>query len=600
MGKICDSTLFSEVCRLGEELKNERIVEVYQKDGQNLAHPLDHTVLEKLNSIQQKGLGHGEEELTYEANDEIDELWGLLIEKSIICLRFFDKREPFMKNGKRQYVLGLDKLKKYHENYTDFEGVLYGSDAYYRDHVFHVVRVWLLGVYLLLTKNSHLTGGNSRLIDQVHFEGEHVYKIRKAEQDDIDKAEAFMHEDAEDSGVDGEEREAERIESERAGECVVVDKNPGLYKVCERADGTEDSKYFLASIKTFSSEINILEKLSMWTIAALCHDLGYPLEKSKNVLEKTEDMMRAFVSDPYVEKNIKFDGTQDSNNLDIITFMSKKMNPVVEKTGENNRMIAQYKASIQDKYKFKYKLSLEDFSHGIVSAIIIYKMLIYFIETDNNPDADYIFANEDARQFYIRRDILRAISSHTCENIYHIDVLTLPMILFVCDELQDWGRKSWKSMYQGAANKSTELAVKSFHAKKIDYAETVHMENANAKQLVDNVKRTIEKQYILYLTTFRDGQYTARRSFEFSKCLHLEINKEYRSIERIEISFSINSGSDPSKFELDIRNSGDEDSEDLKNTVVALRDDLKELVNSYRKRNNYGEFRFLIDGEEQT
>lgn len=247
-------------------------------------------------------------------------------------------------------------------------------------------------------------------------------------------------------------------------------------------------------------------------------------------------------------------------------------------------MIAQYKASIQDKYKFKYKLSLEDFSHGIVSAIIIYKMLIYFIETDNNPDADYIFANEDARQFYIRRDILRAISSHTCENIYHIDVLTLPMILFVCDELQEWGRKSWKSMYQGAANKSTELTVKSFHAQKIDYAETVHMENANAKQLVDNVERTIEKQYILYLTTFRDGQYTARRSFEFSKCLHLEINKDYRSIERIEISFSINSGSDPSKFELDIRNSGDEDSEDLKKTVATLRDDLQKLVNSYQKK----------------
>ena len=599
MGKICDSTLFSEVCRLGEELKNERIVEIYHKDGQDLAHPLDHTVLEKLNSIQQKGLGHGEEELTYEANDEIDELWSLLIEKSIICLRFFDKREPFMKNGKRQYVLGLDKLKKYHENYTDFEGVLYGSDAYYRDHVFHVVRVWLLGVYLLLTQNSHLTGGNGRLIDQVHFEGERVYKTRDAEQDDIDKAEAFMHENAEDGGVDGEEWETERIESERAGECLVVDKNPGLYKVCERADGAAGSKYILASIKTFSSEINILEKLSMWTIAALCHDLGYPLEKSKNVLEKTEDMMRAFVSNPYVEKNFKFDGTQDSNNLDIITFMSKKMNPVEQKTGENDRMIAQYKASVQDKYKFKYKLSLEDFSHGIVSAIIIYKMLIYFIETDNNPDADYIFANEDARQFYIRRDILRAISSHTCENIYHIDVLTLPMILFVCDELQEWGRKSWKSMYQGAANKSTELTVKSFHAKKIDYAETVHMENANAKQLVDNIERTIEKQYILYLTTFRDGQYTARRSFEFSKCLHLEINKDYRSIERIEISFSINSGSDPSKFELDIRNSGDEDSEDLKRTVATLRDDLQKLVNSYQKRNNYGEFRFLIDGKEQ-
>ena len=37
-----------------------------------------------------------------------------------------------------------------------------------------------------------------------------------------------------------------------------------------------------------------------------------------------------------------------------------------------------------------------------------------------------------------------ALKAHTCENIYHIDVATFPMILFVCDELQEWGRKSWK------------------------------------------------------------------------------------------------------------------------------------------------------------
>ncbi len=91
----------------------------------------------------------------------------------------------------------------------------------------------------------------------------------------------------------------------------------------------------------------------------------------------------------------------------------------------------------------------------------------------------------------------------------------------------------------------------------------------------------------------------ARRSFELSKCLHLEINKEYRSIERIDIAFSINSGSAPSRFDLDIRNSGDEDSEELARTVEMLRDDLKKLVSSYQAKNNCGEFRFLVDGEEQ-
>ena len=38
-------------------------------------------------------------ELSYEMNGEIDKLWNMLIEKAIICLRYFDKREPFMNNG---------------------------------------------------------------------------------------------------------------------------------------------------------------------------------------------------------------------------------------------------------------------------------------------------------------------------------------------------------------------------------------------------------------------------------------------------------------------------------------------------------------------
>ncbi len=113
-------------------------------------------------------------------------------------------------------------------------------------------------------------------------------------------------------------------------------------------------------------------------------------------------------------------GTQDSNNLDIITFASKKMKVIVR---NEDSFLAKYNASIQDKYKFKYKLSLEDFSHGMISAIIIYKMLIYFIEADNNPDANYVFDNEDARQFYIRRDTIRAMSS------IHVKIFIILMLL---------------------------------------------------------------------------------------------------------------------------------------------------------------------------
>lgn len=578
MSEINDKFLLDEVCDLGEQLKSEGAVKKFRKepeedpDEPGLIYPLDETVLKELKTIQQKGLPGEEKELTYKVNGEIDRLWNMLIEKSIICLRFFDKREPFMENGKHQYIFGMDKLTEYHQNYIAFEGVLYGSDAYYRDHVFHVIRVWLLGVYLLLNRNAYLTADKTRLIDQFHFEGELASEPLLAEPADSERARGIRPED-----------------------CALVAKGNDIYKVCQRISKEGGEEYFLAEAESFSSEINILEKLSMWTIMALCHDLGYPLEKSKKILVKTEEMMAAFVSNPYVEKSIKFDGTQDSNNLDIITFMSKKMKPAGSGDGGADGAVAQYKASIQDKYKFKYKLSLENFSHGIVSAIIIYKMLIYFIETDNNPDADYIFGNEDARQFYIRRDILRAISSHTCKNIYHIDVVTFPMILFVCDELQEWGRKSWKSLYQGAAASAVTLEIKAFNAQRIEYTESIKMGNASEEQLVNNVKRIIEKQYKLYLTTFRDGQYTARRNFDYIKHILIDSENHYKSIKMIKIDFSINS-SKQNEFTLTIIDSGNDEQKELASTVTTLKERLKSLIKSYGDKKNCGKFEFKDDG----
>lgn len=575
MVKINDEMLLKEVIGFCDSLIEENVLKKYQVDDASeleLAYPLDKVIRDKLDILRQRGIDKSTGELSYEINDKIDELWNILIEKSIICLRFFDKREPFMDNGKHQYVYGMDKLNEYHKNYIDFEGVLYGSDAYYRDHVFHVIRVWMLGVYLILSGNTHITDGGKRLIDLIHFEGEVVGSVEKATQEDIEKIPKNL----------------------KNGDSVIIKREEEYYKVHKTLNNDAEEEYVLVSPNTFSSEINILEKISMWTIMALCHDLGYPLEKSKKVLAKTEKMMEAFISSPYVEKNLKFDGTQDSNNLDIITFASKKMKAITE---NKESFIAKYNASIQDKYKFKYKLSLEDFSHGIISAIIIYKMLIYFIETDNNPDANYVFDNEDARQFYMRRDILRAISSHTCENIYHIDVATFPMILFVCDELQEWGRKSWKSMYRGVTNSAVQLTINSFNAKKIEYDEEIDMQNASGNQLVENIERIIKKQYMLYLTTFRDGQYTARREFDFIKHIHIKVNEDYKSIEKIDIDFSINHGSNDNTFILTIRNSGDNEGKGKKTKTNSLTDNIKELLKPYSENKKYGICRFVDDRE---
>ena len=567
MEKINDKMLLENAIAFCDEMLLENGVKKYtsHREESHLEYPLDEDIKGKLQKIYEKGIDKSTKELTYEINDKIDDLWNLLIEKSIICLRFFDKREPFMENGKDQYVYGMKKLKKYHKDYTSFEGMLYGSDAYYRDHVFHVIRVWMMGLYLILNKNRHITGTGNRLIDEIRFEGEPKGKIKEAKDKDIEKQSNNL----------------------KSGDCSIIKKHKMFYKLHKRID-IEGEEYILSDPNTFSSEINILEKISMWTIMALCHDLGYPLEKSKKVLAKTEKMMGAFVSNPHIDRNLRFDGTRDSNNIEIITFASKKMKFISKKKSKK----AKYKASVQDKYKFKYKLSLEDFSHGMISAIIIYKMLIYFIESDTNPDANYIFSNEDARQFYIRRDILRAIASHTCENIYHIYVETFPMILFVCDELQEWGRKSWKSMYQGVSNSNVELTIASFNTEKIEYTEKIDMSNALGKQTTENIERIIEKQYMLYSTTFRDGQYTAQRKFDYIKHMRIKVNEIYKSIETIDIEFSINPKDTNNKFTLKIKDSGDAESEENKTKTDNFVSEIEDLMKLYSDK-KYGKCEFI-------
>ena len=78
----------------------------------------------------------------------------------------------------------------------------------------------------------------------------------------------------------------------------------------------------------------------MWTFIALCHDLGYPLEKSQQILDKTQKMMKEFIPNPNIWNNFGFSGVQDNINEYVIKFMSTKMvcekNKVETEANEEN------------------------------------------------------------------------------------------------------------------------------------------------------------------------------------------------------------------------------------------------------------------------
>ncbi len=432
-------------------------------------HPLDKEVIELLKKIKPSE----NESISYKQEKDLDELWSILIDKAVKNLRIFDTREPFLANSKKAPIAyGLNTLTKYHEKYTDFEGLLYGGSPYYRDHIFHAIRTWMLGIFCLLS--TDICEDGIPLIDRISIDGE--------------------------------------------------------------KDGT------------LPFSMNFFEKISMWTIAALCHDLGYPLEKSQQILDKTNNMMSEFIPNSCTWNNYAFTGVQDNINDYIIKFISSKMKDRDLEVEETKESIKEDNDSIfygrvQPKYYLKYSKSLEKFNHGIISSVIVYKMLLYFIEADFNLNDDYLFNQEEARQFYIRREILRAMASHTCFDIYNMKVTTLSSLLFICDELQEWGRKSWQDLYVGGMPDKVKLTINEFSENHIKTIENIDFNSFSSNTIAQYITRIIKKQYEIYKLVFRDGQYTNARNFDLEKTMHITLPKSGSKNRSIDIRYGIMSKS---------------------------------------------------------
>ncbi len=485
--EINDRTLIEEMCgdiRNTAQAEYEKLKERLKQEGRDLpgdfAFPLDEDIVGPEGYLK-KLLSDQENAISYSKARKLDNLWRSLLNKSIVCLRYFDTREPFLDNPNKAIVAyGIDKLEEYHLRYTEFESLMYGSSAYYRDHVFHAIRVCLLGVFCLLKK--------------INAEDAFITKL----------------------GLDG-------------------GANP-------------------------PSKIDFFEYISMWTITALCHDLGYPLEKAEQILDKTRKMMREFVPNPNVWNNFGYSGTQDSINEYVLKFISTKMKEKTsdEKADEQTDAIVEkeYLGRIQPKYYLKYAKSLESFQHGIISTIIIYKMLLYFLESDFNLNDDYIYKNEDARQFYIRREILRAIAAHTCPDAYNIHITSFSSLLFLCDEFQEWGRRTWNELYTGLKEDSISLEIEKFSSDEIDIQEKISLESVeDIEIIVQNISRVFDRQYSLYKTTFRDGQYTAKRDFSLTKTMKFTLPKNGAQTREIIIKYGLPK-SDASYFNIDLSNVG--------------------------------------------
>ena len=302
-----------------------------------------------------------------------------------------DKKEAYDRISEGS--LGIDNLKEYFKAFIEFERLLYGAEQFYRDHVYHILKVWLIGQYII----AHLINNKFPIVIQ---------------EDDIQLACTGLGESSKNNG--------------------------SLYA------GEEDA---------------------IWCLIALTHDLGYPLSKVENINTSLKKMMNYYAKTGLEEFSFSFPQQNQFINDAILKYISSKILPSKETANF-------FDSHIQAKFYLKFSRSFELFKHGLISCIVLTKNLIYFLETnfDHNPSKNQNLGDaEEARQFVIRREILRAIATHTCPEIYHIKPNTFSFILLLADEMQTWGRPTFADMALGA-DKQYSVTLNEFSEKRVSFS----------------------------------------------------------------------------------------------------------------------------------
>ena len=201
----------------------------------------------------------------------------------------------------------------------------------------------------------------------------------------------------------------------------------------------------LALDETSNNNLSKSEILSMWTLIALTHDLGYPIERTSRINHKARKIVEHFGCLNFEELNYNFGVF---NGIIVEKFLN-----IVSSKISNKRTV------VQSKYRDKLSKSLEEFKHGIFSSLLLFKSLTYFLETDYYYECSEL-SEEDLRQFHIRKEVLRAIAGHTCPKLYHVSLNTLHFLLILCDEVQVWERPRFDDLQTGIDSEHASVTIK--------------------------------------------------------------------------------------------------------------------------------------------
>jgi hypothetical protein len=234
-----------------------------------------------------------------------------------------------------------------------------------------------------------------------------------------------------------------------------------------------------------SSQVSVSEKEAMWCIMALTHDLGYSLERVHHINQRVKSMLQRFGNIPVQEIAYSYFTQFGTISEFVVRFMSSSI-------VKGDCGLATH---IQAKYYQKFLSALGNFNHGVMSSIILMKDLVYFKESDYELDQTKPLDEEDARQFMIRREILRAIAAHNCDDIYYLGIKNFPFLLTVCDEMQEWGRPRLVDVFKRGES-STELTINKFDGKIVDYKVTFTLDEKASEEERKNAEKEVKAYYV--------------------------------------------------------------------------------------------------------
>jgi len=270
---------------------------------------------------------------------------------------------------------GNSRIFDYLDAATEFEDLLYGLELDYRDHTLHCLWVYFIGEHLLRD-----------LLPGIH--------------NDLNW---YLY-----NSIEGDKAAYSRM--------LLDNARKKEKEICKQVNEKKDA---------------------IWCIMALCHDLGYALEKLDKLNDKVKAVLKFVDLPDFRHIGYSLDIEHQYHVSQFLELMAMEV-WLVPSEDKKDVIIQGYR---DDSTYWRLCQSFEKKEHGILSAYLIYKNLSIFADAwVRGPAGSWGLDDDEAVDNIRRGNILYAIAQHKFEFAYLLQLGSLADILMIADEMEEFSR----------------------------------------------------------------------------------------------------------------------------------------------------------------